>query len=96
MYIGKGIVAGLMLAGSVAVAEVRSPFGAVEIQESIRVATEKFSKDKGKEIAESVQLVTAKRSAKGATVILTYEEQGKEKVYSIPCHQHRAGDIDCH
>jgi hypothetical protein len=96
MKVGKVLMIGFVLSAATVWAEDRKPFGSTELFESIRLVTEKFQKEKGVELSEGAVNVSAQRTAKGATVTIVYEEAGKGKVYSLPCHQHSAGDIDCH
>ena len=72
------------------------PFGSAELAESTRLVTEKFIATKGKDVGDTAINVTGQRTAKGSLVTVIYEVAGKGASYSLPCHQHKAGDIDCH
>lgn len=96
MEIGKTLMIGFVLSSATLWAEDRKPFGSAELLESTRLVTEKFQKEKGVELSEGAISVSAQRTSKGSTITIVYEEAGKGKVYSLPCHQHAGGDIDCH
>ena len=96
MKLEKLIALGMVVGSSLVFAADPKPFGSLELSEATRLVTEKFVAAKGKEVAEGAISVTAQRTAKGSIVTVVYEVAGKGASYSLPCHQHKDGAIDCH
>jgi hypothetical protein len=89
-------VIGFLASPAIINAAEPKPFGSVELVEATSIVVEKFQKAKGTEIAASTTSLSAQRTPKGATITINYEEGGKALSFSLPCHQHKEGDIDCH
>lgn len=96
MKLEKLIALGMVVGSSFVFAADAKPFGSLELSEATRLVTEKFIAAKGKDVAEGAISVSAQRTTKGSLVTVVYEVAGKGASYSLACHQHKDGVIDCH